>query len=240
MVQNAQIRNDAIFQAYLAKYPAEMEITDSYIHQIKIRLIVASARCTFLKSKNRLIESGNLFAEYGFLTRMILAIRSYRIIKHLSRKTRTLGEFQRLAMLCCRTELRDFLSLSIFDEYDAIKLPFHSKIEEILAKTDGCVRSIDEFCVYCDKVIDQKTRMCSDNHNFPRCCISLIQLPLMQQQRQCTKCEMFALDDRDRLNEILPIDLRINEIICPMCDSTMQTPQSIYSTNLVDIQPVKD
>lgn len=232
LIQNTRIRNDTVLQSYLNAYPSEMDCTDAYTHNIKVRLIVTSARCTFLKLKNRLIESSSVFAEYGFLQRMILAIRSYRILEHLGGKRRTYSDFQLLAIICNRMMLRNFISLSICDEYDVIKLPFHQAIEEILAKTNDSTLQMVEHCAYCNKPIEQSTQMCSDKHDMQRCCISSIQLPLMQ-HRQCTKCQQFALDDRDKLNEILPKDLHIiDDIVCPMCDSVMETPQATYSITM--------
>lgn len=229
LIQNIQMSNDTVFQSYLATYPSAMDYTDAYIHELKVRLIVISARCTFLKSKNRLIESGNLMAEYGFLASMISAARAYRMLKHLSGKKKKLTDFQRLVIVCNRAVLRSFVSSSIFDEYDAIKMPFHSSIEEMLAKTEDCIRSTDELCIYCEEPVDQRTRVCSDGHVMPRCCISSIQLPLMQ-HRQCRKCQIYAMDDRDKLNEILSKDLQISDDRwCPLCDAYMESPQKSFA-----------
>lgn len=228
-IQNSQLRNDELFQNYLNKYPAIMECSDQYIYTLKVRLIITSARSTYLRLKNRMIESGNLLGEYNILKKIIFAIRSYRILSFLSQIKKKLNEFQIVSAICHRTSLRDFMLLSIFDEYEAIKIPFHPDIEELLQKTDKFEKMMNETCAYCEMPVDQTTGMCDDNHDFPRCCFSSIQVPIMN-QRQCTRCHIFALDDISQLNQILPISFQIkDDIHCPLCDLPFDIPHSVYS-----------
>lgn len=60
-IRSAQLRNDKIFENYLNTYPGVIVCNDQYAYALKIRLIVTSARSTYLRQKNRVIESSNVF-----------------------------------------------------------------------------------------------------------------------------------------------------------------------------------
>lgn len=229
-VRNAQLRNEKIFQNYLTTYPSEVALTDDYVYSLKVRLIVTSARSTFLRQKNRMIESGNLLGEYNILKKFIFAIHSYTLLARFNSKTLTkkLSEFQKLSAKCHRTALQDFINLCIFDEYEKIRTEFIQLIEKLLIATDKLDDDkIIEKCAYCDAPIDRNTGVCSDEHDMPRCCISLVQIPL-NGQYQCSHCQLFALDDTTKLKQIIPTQ-NDHVPMCPLCDLPMQRPHLYFS-----------
>lgn len=225
-IRSTQLRNDKMFQNYLNKYPSKMVCTDEYAYSLKIRLIVTSARSTYLRQKNRMIESGNLLGEYNVLKKFILAIQSYSILSQLNINAKKLNEFQIISAQCHRTSLYEFINLSIFEEYEAIKVQFHPMIEALLSATDEFDQRAIEKCVYCDTAVDRINGMCGQEHHLPRCCISMIQIPMMN-QRQCTHCQSFILDDIEKLKQIVS-SLDVNQPICPVCDLPVDRPHLTF------------
>lgn len=232
-VRNAQLRNEKIFQTYLTAYPNEVALTDEYVYLLKVRLIVTSARSTLLRQKNRMIESGNLLGEYNILKKFIFAIQSYTLLVRFNSKSgaKKLSAFQKLSAKCHRAALHDFINLCIFDEYEKIRAEFVQLIEKLLIATDKFDDDkIIETCSYCDAPIGRNTGVCSDEHEMPRCCISLVQIPL-NGQYQCSHCQLFALDDTMKLKQIVPTQ-HDHVPMCPLCDLPMQRPHLYFADHL--------
>lgn len=229
-VRNAQLRNEQIFHTYLSTYPPEIAFTDEYMYALKVRLIVASARSTVLRLKNRMIESGNLLGVYNILKKFIFAMHSYTLLMRFNSKANAnkLTPFQKLSAKCHRAALQDFLNLCIFDEYEKIRSEFVQLVEKLLIATEKLDDDkIIETCAYCDAPIDRRTGVCDDEHDLPRCCISLVQIPL-NGQYQCAHCQVFALDDTMKLKQIMPTQSD-NVPVCPLCDLPMQRPHLYFN-----------
>lgn len=226
-IRSTQLRNDKIFKDYLDTYPTEMTCTDEYVYLLKVRLIVTSARSTYLRQKNWMIESGNLLGEYNILKKFILAIQSYSILLRLNKNAKKLSKFQIISAQCHRTSLYDFINLSIFDEYEAIKVQFHPLIEMLLTASEGLDKRAVEKCAYCDGPVDRIKGICEQEHDLPRCCISMTQIPMMN-QLQCIHCQSFALDDITKLRQILPSLNTDESLICPICDLPMDRPHLTF------------
>lgn len=227
-VRSIQLRNDKIFQDYLSTYPSKITISDEYIYSLKVRLIVCCARSTYLRQKNRMLESGNLLGEYNILKKFVLAIQSYRILSQLKSNHKKLNKFQKLSAQCHRISLEEFMNLSIFDEYEELKAEFRPMIEDLLKSVESLIRErIVEKCPYCDTPIDPVKCVCKQEHELPTCCISLVHIPMMGQY-QCSQCQLFALDDLDKLKQVMPTQ-NGNEPICPLCDLPMEQPHLIYN-----------
>lgn len=225
-IRNMQLRNDQVFKDYFDVYPTEIVCTDQYKYSLKVRLILTSARSTYLRQKNRMIESGNLLGEYNILKKFIFAIHSYSTLMHLNENSKKLNQFQIISGQCHRTTLYEFINLSIFDEYEAIKMPFHHVIENLLSATDDFDKRAVEKCVYCDGAVDRVKGVCEKEHDLPRCCISMTQIPLMN-QRQCIHCQSVALDDMTKLKQVVP-SITSDEPICPLCDVPMVRPHLTF------------
>lgn len=225
-VRSVQLRNDQIFHDYLCTYPVEFAITSEYIYSLKVRLIVTSARSTYLRQKNRLVESGNLLGEYNVLKKFIFAIQSYKILSQLIANHKKSNQFQKLSAQHHRNSLRDFLNLSIFDEYEAIKAQFRPLIENVLTATEKFDDKIVEKCPICDKPIEPMQCECQDDFELPKCCISLTFIPMMG-KFQCIHCQLFALDDTQKLKQIDAAQI-YQAPICPLCDLTMDQPHLIF------------
>lgn len=225
-IRSTQLRNDKIFKSYLDVYPPEIACTEEYVYILKVRIILTSARSIYLRLKNRLIESGNLYGEYNVLKKFIAAIQSYAILKRLHQNANDLDEFQIISGQCHRTVLNEFINLSIFDEYEAIKEQFNRQIEDLLTSTDEFDTRAVERCAYCECAVDRVKGICDQNHDIPRCCITMTQIPIMN-QRQCRHCQLFALDDVDKLKRIVPT-IDSDEPICQLCDTPMHLPHATF------------
>lgn len=228
-VRSAQLRSDKLFHSYLNTLPSEIVCTSEYLYSLKVRLIVTSARSTYLRLKNRIMDSSNLLGEYDILKKFIFAVRSYQALTYFNQLS-DLKPFQILSAQCHRRSLREFVDMSIFEEYEIIKMQFHPAIELLLNETHTFDERLLEQCVYCNQPIEHGKEVCSENHELPRCCISMVQLPLMN-ERECTRCQIFALDDIEMLKLALPDDVQIvddDDLICPLCDMPMARPHSIY------------
>lgn len=225
-IRSTQLRTDRVLKSYVDTCPTEIVCTDEYVYSLKVRLIATSARSTYLRQKNRLTESGNLLGEYNILKKFILAIQSYSILTYLRENSKNLNEFQIISAQCHRASLYEFINLSIFDEYEAIKVQFHSAIEILLTATDDFDKRAVEKCSYCDGPVDRLKGVCEQEHDIPRCCISMTQVPMMN-QRQCMHCQSIALDDITKLQLIIPT-INSDEPICPLCDVPMDRPHLTF------------
>lgn len=226
----AQLKNDKLFRNYLEKGPTEIVCDNDYLYSLKIRLIITSARSTYLKQKSRITESSNLLGEYDIAKRFIFAIRSYRTLSLFLKNKKKLNDLQIISAQCHRVYLKDFVELSIFDEYEAVKVKFHPAIETMLADTNFFDGVVLETCTYCEEPIEVGKTVCNNEHEFPRCCITQLQIPMMN-QRQCSRCHLFAIDNMDTLKMfpgILEVD---SELVCPLCDSPMSRPHRLFYDN---------
>lgn len=229
-VRCAQLKNDKLFRNYLKNAPAEIVCDNDYLYSLKIRLIITSARSTYLKQKSRITESANLLGEYDIAKRFIFAIRSYQTLSLFLKKKKKLNDLQIISAQCHRVYLKDFVELSIFDEYEAVKVKFHPAIETILAETSCFDGRILEKCTYCEESIDVGKSVCNNEHEFPRCCITQLQIPMMT-QRQCLRCHLFAIDDMETL-KLFPHCLEVDgELVCPLCDLPMDRPHRLFYDN---------
>lgn len=84
-----------------------------------------------------------------------------------------------------------------------------------------------ERCPYCDTPIDPIKCICEQEHELPKCCISLTHIPMMGQY-QCKHCQLFAFDDTQKLKQIMPSQ-NTNEPICPLCDLPMEQPHLTFN-----------
>lgn len=228
-VRSTQIRNDKIFQHYLSTYPTKIEFSNEYMYSLKVRLIVTSARSTYLRQKNRMVESGNLLGEYNILKKFIFAIQSYKLLLRLKKYYPKLNQFQILSAQSNRASLKEFINLPIFDEYEAIKEQVQPLIDDLIIAADVFGKHVDEECTYCSAPIDQEKGCCDSEHEVPRCCLSMIQAPMMN-QIQCIHCQLFALDDIAKLKQIMPSEI-CDEPICPLCDLPMVRPHLTFFGN---------
>lgn len=226
-IRNAQLRSDNVFESYLSIYPPEVVMTDEYIYSLKVRLIVTSARSTYLRQKNRLLESGNFLGEYNILKKFIFAIQSYKLLIRFKTNYKKLSQFEKLSAQYHRASLKEFINLDIFEEYEAIRIEFRALIEKLLIAMDKFNDDwVDEMCAYCDEPVDRDTSVCGSKHELPRCCISLVHIP-MDGQHQCQQCQSVALGDTAKLKLIMPTQCN-DQPICPLCDLPMDRPHLSY------------
>lgn len=229
-VRCAQLKNDKLFCNYLEKAPANIVCDNDYLYSLKIRLIITSARSTYLKKKSRFTESSNLLGEYDIAKRFIFAIRSYQTLSLFLKNKKKLNDLQIISAQCNRVYLKDFMELSIFDEYEAVKVKFHPTIKTMLDETKFFDGAILEKCTYCEEPIEVGKTVCNNEHEFPRCCITQLQIPMMN-ERQCPRCHLFAIDDMEILKLFPGILVIDNELVCPLCDSPMGRPHQLFYYN---------
>lgn len=157
------------------------------------------------------------FSEFEIVKKLLFAIRCCRGIKYLSSLRTELSEFQAQSLRCQRNYVRDFLSTELTESYEKLRIEIQADIEVLLTESEEASANVVEKCVYCDGVIDDGKLMCGDNHELPRCCLSMTQVSILN-KKSCMQCFTITHDDQDILMQLFPNN-DANELICPMCDS---------------------
>lgn len=160
-----------------------------------------------------------------------MVLQSYTILLHLNKMAKKLNEFQIISAQCQRRSLHEFINSSVAEEYDAIKVQFHPMIESLLTKSDGLDKRAVEKCAYCEAPVDHVKGVCNEGHDLPRCIISMTQIPMMN-QLQCIHCKCFVIDDITKLKQISPALKSIDDIICPLCDLSLDRPHLDFFDHL--------
>lgn len=171
-----QLKDDDIFKDYRQTIPSKIVCSDTYLYTLKIRLIVISARSTYLRQKYRAMESNILLAEYEIIKKIIFAILSVQRLTHINSLKGIRTSFQLLSACKHRAYLREFIEFDIVNEYEILKKTFCPTIQVILAETEEFDKGPCELCVYCEQEIEAGKLMCKNDHDMPRCCVSMIQV----------------------------------------------------------------
>lgn len=216
LVRCTQEKHDIVYQEYLSHMSDDICVTDAYLYLLKVRLVVTSARSTYLRQKYRLKESSQLLGEYEILRKIIYVIWAIRSLSHLKGQRTDLSAFQMEAAHSLRAFLQIFLHMDVRNVYETLIKRFHPTIELILSET----KHFDEFppisCVYCDQIIEIGKLICTDEHDMARCFLSQVQVPLMN-RRFCIRCQVAVIDDFDKLQQMTGIR-DMEKICCPLCD----------------------
>lgn len=221
LVRCTQDEDDKVYKEYLSKLPDEICVTDTYLYSLKVRLVVTSARSTYLRQKYRLKESSQMLGEYEMLRRIVHIIWAIRSLSHLNGQRGQLSVFQKEAAHGLRAFLRAFLQIDVTNVCETVIKRFRPMIELLLTET----KHFDEYsaisCVYCDQPIEVGKLVCADDHDMPRCFLSQVQVPLLN-RRYCTRCQVTAIDDLELLRQVTG-NYQMDEVCCPLCDVEIDT-----------------
>lgn len=218
LVRCTQEKGDDVYQEYLSKTPDDICVTDAYLYLLKVRLVVASARSTYLRQKYRLKESNQLLGEYEIVRRIVCVIWAIRSLEHLKGQRGELSTFQMEAAHGLRAFLRTFLEMDVTNVCETLVKRFHTTVYFLLSKTDRFDQFPPVSCVYCDQTIEVAKLVCADGHEMPRCFISQVQVPLLN-RRYCVRCQVAIIDDLELLQQVMDERKLEGEICCPLCDA---------------------
>lgn len=216
LVRCTQELHDDAYQTYLSNWPEDTCVTDAFLYELKVRLIVTSARSTYLRQKYRLKESNQLLGEYEILRRIVFVIWAIRSLEHLSERNEPLTQFQMEAAQGLRAFLQVFLEMEAASVCEALTKRFRPMVELLLVKTSDLDGVVPVSCVYCDLPIEAGRLVCADSHDMPRCFVTQVQVPLIN-QRYCSRCQITALDDLNLIRQVMDDD-ELDAICCPLCD----------------------
>lgn len=116
-----------------------------------------------------------LLTEFDIVKKLLLTIRYCRGIQYLSSLT-SLTDFQALSLQCQRNYVTMFMSDDLTPSYEQLRLGMQADIEVSLAESEPNERQQQEKCTYCDANIETGKLMCNDEHDMPRCCLSMVQV----------------------------------------------------------------
>lgn len=150
------------------------------------------------------------------MKKLFFAIRSCCGIKHLLEINEKLTEFQALSLRCQRNFVRGFLNADLSANYESLRRDIQPEVELLLTESEEACAEVVEKCVYCEAEIESGKLMCNENHDLPRCCLSMTQVPLLN-YKSCMKCFIIVHDDQEKLKQLFADNItQVN--ICPMCD----------------------
>lgn len=135
-------------------------------------------------------------------------------LRNLKKRT----AFQNLVGKCHWYTLKSLQAIEIDDNpvYDPprpIQQIIHPIIDQLLVETEYTFEKAHEPCIYCKKDVLFPGLVCSEGHQFPRCCITLVQCELSS-EKYCPQCKHQVLDNDDLLQSVLLPDEELN---CPFC-----------------------
>lgn len=216
LVRCTQEKHDEVFQEYLSKMLEDICVTDEYLYSLKVRLVVTSGRSTYLRQKYRLKESSQLLGEYEVLRKIVFVIWAFRSLSHLGGQREQLTEFQTQAAHGLRAFLYVFLQMDVTNVYESLIKRFRPIVELLLTETEHFDELPPVSCVYCDQPIELDKLTCADEHDMPRCCLSQVQLPLIN-RRYCERCQVAVNDDIELLQQVTG-ETETERVCCPLCD----------------------
>lgn len=123
-----------------------------------------------------LLQADAILSEFEIVKKLLFAIRCCIGIKYLTSLTTPLTDFQCLSLKCQRALVRQFLSTDLTNNYELLRIDFQPDIEILLTESESSIVNIVEKCVYCDGLIEGDQLICAENHDMPRCCLSMVQV----------------------------------------------------------------
>lgn len=171
-----------------------------------------------MKHDNNLREIANLME----LKQFVHSIDRLRLLAdHVTSSTEPLKQCQMLSGKC----LLNFVDSFIEKHFDKDGIKVNEAIMLLLAEHTNSgpilqyLKSTEEYCIFCKRPIKPDTMKCEQNHNVPRCCITLMQLPITA-SRNCEQCGSSALND---IEIDFPFFLSSQKLECPICDGDLET-----------------
>ncbi|KAJ6646372.1 Interferon-inducible double-stranded RNA-dependent protein kinase activator A like A, partial [Pseudolycoriella hygida] len=232
MIRLIEHRRGDLPEEYYKGNADRVETTDNYLYQLKIRSIACYARSAFYKRKTLTKDSNYLWHEFEYIRKMILAITYYKRLRYLMNieNFNDLLPFQKLAGKSWRAYLNTFLEEDTgLKEYLLARNTLKINFDILLAETAGFDTFPSEFCLYCEKEIEVNKLACPDKHEIPRCCVTLLQVPL-DNRRVCRQCDAVALDDISKLQEATR--MKMEQFYCPLCDIALELNNSVLVENI--------
>lgn len=220
LVRCTQEKYDDVYQEYLSKMPDDICVTDPFLYSLKVRLVVTSARSTYLRQKYRLKESSQLLGEYEILRKIVFVIWAIRSLSHLNGQREQLSTFQMEAANGLRAFLHTFLQMDVTNVCETLIKRFQPTVELLLTETEHFAEFPPVSCVYCDQPIEVGKLMCVEEHDMPRCFLTQVQVPLMN-RRYCARCQVAVIDDLELLRQVTA-ERKMEEFCCPLCDMRIE------------------
>lgn len=166
------------------------------------------------KVRVRTLPNTNDSILYLKLLRQIIIYRRLMFLRNVKNRT----QFQNLVGKCHWYTLKTLQAVEIdssplYDPPRSIQQIMYPIVEQALVESEGMFEKAHEACIYCKKDILFPSLTCSEGHEFPRCCITLVQCELSS-ERYCPQCKHQTLDDDELLKSVLLPD---EDLTCPIC-----------------------
>lgn len=249
IVRYLEMKRGEIPLEYFEEIILPVETTDSYLYKLKVRLIACNARSSYYKRKSLMVESNYLRHEFNVIRDTILAITYYKRLSYLMNieNFNELLPFQQLAARSWRAYLIEYLDVThtILEVYETVRDTLKKSFDVLLEETKKFEDFSSETCLYCKNDIQLNTLTCSDKHDLPRCCVTLIQVMFLHNaffycklifvlfvkvpflnKRSCRQCHAVALDDITKLQEATM--MKMEEFYCPTCDIPLELNNSAF------------
>lgn len=168
----------------------------------------------------RLSDVHSIQLEYELIKKTILVINyNTRLQTILNQSTpKTLNKFQLLSIKCLATFLQNYMDGNFLEKYNIWHDSIRPNIQSICSELAEW-EAEPESCSYCYEPIELNQMQCKHQHDIQRCCITMVQVPLVN-TRRCYFCQAVALDDVCKLQEAT---FTQNELFyCPICDVPLE------------------
>ena len=199
--------------------PFTIDINNQFVYYLKLQLLVLNAQFTYYKTRSNLkVESIKETMDALRLT--IEVIKAHQLLVELINLYHQASKTQDI-VLESATALRNFIKYYHTlrfapDQADSkrIQLALWPKLEQLVNHSKFLEKTNLPNCEYCDGVIEKGKFFCKQNHQFARCCVTKLQLPLLH-KNFCKQCQS-QVQCEDILTEV--VGFHHEFVMCPFCD----------------------
>lgn len=166
-------------------------------------------------------DLAQLNIELNLLRETILAINYYKRLRNVSKhkENNSLTHFQKLSANCLRIFLMEYLEkVSEKKREERLKMIIEP-ITKVCKELQYLEDAAPELCNYCNDFIETNKLTCKEHHTVFRCCISMVQVPIIN-YRSCNKCQTAALDRIEDLRQATYTN--DSRFFCPICDDILE------------------
>lgn len=188
----------------------DIGLTEEFLYHLKLQLIIIGAKLVYYQMRSDTLYDMFKDSERS-VKKLIEVINAYFLLEIILKKN-VLSSRCKTSMCGLRNYLNSYLNETITKEpFQTAQTTIRNDLTSMLEKCKT-VQFEPEKCFYCQENIESEQLNCPQNHQFHRCIITKLQVPITS-RNYCQNCNCCVVD-LETLKEITGKD----ENLCMFCD----------------------